>query len=680
MKRLEKLYKPPCDLTMYDNEEYENNPLLKFRLKDVHDRRHFELLKRRAAKVKMRLCRQPIDDLSPIRPREEKYYIDNIKRHVREIPVPKMLRKTEFKIKSYCPPRLKQMYPDLVNKYMAEVHENYDKLMKVFSMKKILKNPEFDDEDPKDFQFEKPDMRFKNQGRTSRYSVYLANRRRLKTNLILIKPYISCVLQISELNFPEIITDFADFNGDPKENSKKLNEDLGINIKDVMTKIKRSLDMNSMSVKGKWHFKIYAILKKNFRKRVITAAQWPRVAKCCEGLMNRQLNVLKIRNLNYLTEVLLMPRKIPHLLIRLECSANALDINPSFKSIFESYVDIATDIRNIGDNLEPLEYVDPYFSRDKKDNLRVELSDIYFNEYCDRMRHCLVVTYTPVMRLLQEYKEKYFILYGIEALNDLHDFLSEPRTFDEYFEKIELYFKFVNMLRSEPERHFFDVAILNTGPAMITLRELTKSHIDRVTQNIIIEHMKEEQEICRIFEEIKEIALKIPRSTEELLAGADFMIHIKTEKIPEMRERIVTCVRIGIEIVSLMEMSKEHMDLTIETISWLTKIYDVMDQNATLHEQYKFIFEEHLQDVVKKLNEDLADIIPKMSVIDDMSDESKLSDYYIHLQNFMDQLKTLDDYVVWINKEEKLFKIPLTKYPNLETLTDYVYPFATLMK
>lgn len=680
MKRLEKLYKPPCDLTMYDNEEYEKNPLLKFRLKDVQDRRHFELLKRRAAKVKMSLCRQPIKDLSPIRPREQKYYIDNIKRHVREIPVPKMLRKTEFKIKSYCPTRLKQMYPDLVNKYMAEVHENYDKLMKVYSMKKILNNPEFDDEDPKDFQFEKPDMRFKNQGKTSRYNVYLANRRRLKNNLILVKPYISCVLQISELNFPEIITDFAAFNGDPKENMKKLNEDIGLHIKDLMSKMKRSIDVNSASVKAKWHYKIYAILKKNFRKRVITSTQWPKVVKCCEGLMNRQLNVLKIRNLNYLTEVLLQPRKIPHLLIKLECHSNTLDLNPSFNNIFESYVDISTDIRNIGDNLEPLEYVDQYFSRDKKDNLRVELNEIYFKEFCDRLRNCLVVTYTPVMRFLEEYKDKYFILYSIEALNDLKDFLSEPRTFDEYFAKIELYFKFVNLLRSEPERHFFDVAVLNTSPAVASLRELTEAHIDRVTENIIIEHMKEEREICRIFEDIQEIAVKIPRSTEELLTGAEYMIHIKTEKIPEMRERIVTCVKIGIEIVSLMEMSKEHMDLTIETISWLTKIYEVMDINASLHEQYKFIFEEHLQDVVKKLNEDLAAMVPKMSVLDDMSDESKLNDYYIQLQNFMDQLKTLDDYVVWINKEEKLFKIPQTKYPNLDTLNDFVYPFATLMK
>ena len=158
------------------------------------------------------------------------------------------------------------------------------------------------------------------------------------------------------------------------------------------------------------------------------------------------------------------------------------------------------------------------------------------------------------------------------------------------------------------------------------------------------------------------------------------MIYVKTVEMHGLRDRIQSCLKVGTDLVSLTTMSTEHIELTIRTINWLSEIYDVFDMNASQHEAYKFIFEEHLQEVTKKLVTDLADMIPKMAVIDDMSDTEKFRDYYLLLENYMEQLRVLDDYVEWINKEEKLFKVPQTKYPNLETLKDYVFPFAALMK
>lgn len=187
-------------------------------------------------------------------------------------------------------------------------------------------------------------------------------------------------------------------------------------------------------------------------------------------------------------------------------------------------------------------------------------------------------------------------------------------------------------------------------------------------------------EICDEFEKIKYKALEIPKSTEELIESAEYMINVKKEKIAELTDRIQYCLQVGTNIVELTEMSKYHFDLTIKTINWIKDINEICDYNASQQEQFKFTFEEHLQEVIKKLNVDIEELLPKLAVIDDMSRPDKFRDSYILLQNYIDQLKTFDDYVAWINKEEKLFKIAQTEYPTLEVIKTFVYPFAELMK
>lgn len=127
-------------------------------------------------------------------------------------------------------------------------------------------------------------------------------------------------------------------------------------------------------------------------------------------------------------------------------------------------------------------------------------------------------------------------------------------------------------------------------------------------------------------------------------------------------------------------MSKEHLNLQITTINWFKNINEIFEQNASLFENYKFQFEEHLQYVTKKLNEDIAELIPNLSIIDDMSETEKFRDYNRILSDYIDQLKCFDDYVKWINKEEKLFKFPITHYEILEVTKSFVIPFAQLMK
>lgn len=133
-------------------------------------------------------------------------------------------------------------------------------------------------------------------------------------------------------------------------------------------------------------------------------------------------------------------------------------------------------------------------------------------------------------------------------------------------------------------------------------------------------------------------------------------------------------------ILDLAQLTEDHFNLQISTIHWLNEIQNIFEQNASQFEMYKNQFEEHLEEVTKKLTQDIDELLPKLAIIDDMCDTTKLRGYYATLEEYLQQIKCFEDYIYWINKEEKLFKLPISQYPIVELLKGYVKPFAELIK
>lgn len=127
-------------------------------------------------------------------------------------------------------------------------------------------------------------------------------------------------------------------------------------------------------------------------------------------------------------------------------------------------------------------------------------------------------------------------------------------------------------------------------------------------------------------------------------------------------------------------MQPEHEALQIEMVRWFNNMKDLFEKNASLFEGYKSTFEEHLQTVRSKLADDLAAIVPKLNVINDMCETDKFRDYQHQLNTFTAQLRCFVDYIAWVNKEERLFKITASKYDVLDELRNYVEPFGVLMR
>ncbi|XP_055621192.1 dynein axonemal heavy chain 12 [Toxorhynchites rutilus septentrionalis] len=662
-RRLAKLHKPCDKLDKYDNEPYMQNPLLNLFLSEVKERRHYSFIQRKAAAEKVKLCRRKTEDLDDVIPKPESYYADQLREHAKRAPVPKMLAKTEEKILSYVPKRLRQQYPAALTAYMVDVHADFDKVMKAFSCQKIFK-PGPDDYVPPRDKFE-----FKRLGRTKNYKSFLKNRAIIQKNLLIPHPFIRCIIHYSYTDLPPTLNDYTKY---------RMKEEITLN--ELRDMAKKELQVANNFIAQEWYPKITRILKKHYERRTLPKSMWPKVINCAYNLINRQLTELKLHTIDHLKKAVLNVHKIPQMKIIAICD-EGLDLFPSLNDIFSVYQNAIEDIAAVGSRLEPLEnMIDGQSFVPKTSFMKVGVGEITLREAHSELQIALEKTFEPLASYLRDLQEQFERLISRETREELDEFLSESRSFEEYLQKIDEFQVYNEKIKNMVMKEYFYVAIVNQSDAIGSLRKIVREYIERVAMNIAVEHRREGERICKEFEEIKDRALETPTSTEQLMANGEYMTRAKTEVIEELREKIQATMRIGAYLVELLELPPDHMDVQVKSINWYFRIQAVFDVNSTNFEAYKFQFEEKLQEVTKQLNEKMEEMIPNISIINDMTETEKFRDYVMLLQGYIDQIFVFEDYVKWINKEEVLFKFPKSQYPVLEAIKTFIVPFYKLIR
>lgn len=577
-------------------------------------------------------------------------------------PIPRMLNSIENKITSYVPKRLRNLYPDITKEYMDEVHQDFHKIMKAYSLNLILKPREGDFIPPRD------DFNFKRLGKTEKYSEFLKNRKKIKEILMIPLPVIRCILHYSTTDFPFILNDYS-----------KYRKEGEISLQEFINQSRKDLNENSLFLIKEWYPKILKIFKKYYNRNCYPKKSWPKIFSCASGIIKRQIVDVKIRTINHLIEVILDRERIPFLKINAVCD-HELDLHPNLNNIFAAYSDIVDDLSQLCSNLNPLEtQIDPELRLFKND-YTTNLTSVCLEEMQIKLKQSLEIAYTPLVDYLIEVRDEYKGLYLYQVDEQLEDFLADPHTFDEYLQKVDHFRDYITKLKNLVQNEIFDIALINQYVAIQSLREIASNYIDRITINIVQTHTKEDEDICLSFKKIKDKALEIPRTTEQLLENGEYMVKVKTVEMNLLQERIEESLKLNTVLIELTELPPENLQLGITTINWFNGMKDIFEMNASSFETYKFQFEEHLQEATKKLNEDIDDLFPNICVIDDMSDPGRLHEYRYLLQNIIDKVVIFDDYVKWINKEEILFKFPKSQYAVLEGIKEYVFPFNNLIK
>lgn len=497
----------------------------------------------------------PIDIEEDAIPILEAHYVARIRHLTDKTHIPKMCKPTERKLLSYVPMRLRKKYPNIVSKYMTDVHADYDKIMKAYSIQKILKPA------PGDYIPPRISFAFQHLGQTDRYNVYLQNRAKLAKFLLIAYPFIRSILNYSKTDFPVILNDYGAYRVDDR--GKKLL----LNLVDFGKLVAKDLEENALFLKKGWYPKIVRIMKKYYGRHVVPPRLWPRIFTCAKGLINRQITDLKIQTFQHINDVLLRPTLVPYLKLELVCRTNTIDLCPTFKEIYETYRCIFNDIAKVGQYLPLLELqIDSKEFEVNSDcnYMKVEIETRYMKEAYERLHETLRQAYAPLLDYVDDFRTQYYGLFGNETRIELTSFLATPQSFEDYLAKIDVFNVFIDALRCQAQNEFFDMATVHQTKAITGLRIIAQDYILEITKNIVAAHRNDCAAICDLFKVIRDHAIEVPTTTEMLLANGEYMLEAKTKEMLVLQGRIQENLRVK------LKMSIMKMFLTFLFIDWWT--------------------------------------------------------------------------------------------------------------
>nr|CAD7589258.1 unnamed protein product [Timema genevievae] len=383
------------------------------------------------------------------------------------------------------------------------------------------------------------------------------------------------------------------------------------------------------------------------------------------------------KTIDHLLEVTTDHYKVPYLKIDLYYEDTGIEMSPSKNEIYSLYHNITNSIASLAQSLPPLEtWVDV---KTNKKVLKIKLSDQYLNHAHAVLETNLDQLLAPIFDYTRQMEDTFDALYDESLIAEIKDFIRAEPTFDQCCEKIRFFQEYLGKISSLVMNQYFNAGRVCQNDVIKNLREFAQSFIDDILKYLVTRHRAENERICGVFSEVMRRAFKVPQSTEELMAMGEYMLHANTKLMEELKAANIQQLHFLARLMDLVTLDPEHVRLNAKTVHWLQMIQPIFKQNATRFEQFKFEFESNLAQKTEQLNKQLDDLGPRLVILNLMDEANNVDDYVQHIMKLLRKMNVFDQQVTWINKEEALFKFPLSTYPELDELKNIIFPFSRLV-
>lgn len=451
-------------------------------------------------------------------------------------PIPVISKQICRKIENTIPKRFNQKYAASIKSFMSDVSNHYNETIKAFNIHRFGSHqPEVENVDESSTAF-----RFKQSGRTEYHSKFLRNRRILSSSLFTPYPFIRFILHSSHQRFPQVLLDFSGYR------KTKSGIRVWLTLDEFERQALRDLETNAIFLREEWYPKCVQILAKHYRQRSHRAPLWPRIFNCAKGLINRQINQLKLNTFEHIFTIMRQRAKMPPLQFQAIYTNGHIALNPPYIEISRSFQRILKSVAAVGTKCPPLEpLIDRHAYVTNENYLKIELGDVTFNEILRKLDVELHACYEPILQYVESLGVEFYDLYGDETRQTITNALDDIKSIDCYFEQITDFHRYISIIQKTARNRIFDNAIIDQHKALIGLRTIAHDFIDEIVQRIVDEHQNDCQRICDWFGSVRKRALEAPKSTEALLDNGEFMLEMKNKKIGEIQDHILKNLQVN---------------------------------------------------------------------------------------------------------------------------------------
>ncbi|NXH14929.1 DYH12 protein, partial [Bucco capensis] len=495
---------------------------------------------------------------------------------------------------------------------------------------------------------------------------FIQAKKKVLSKLHILHPIMKTLLDFGCAAFSNfLIVDLSSFRLKGPVGCESLKTDVSLSCSKVEEKI-----LNT------WYQKVTGLFSQKAALSSIKLDQVDSFYDCVAILMSNQMKELLGRTAEAFVKLFDPEDKscLPLFKMKLALDEEKMQFYPSFQDLEEAVLLI---VNRIGQTLQNIQTI-PSWLMGGTTTLDTELPSHVMEWATSTLKKSLRDNLEGPKAYFENYVEKYGWLVDGTAQARVERFEAEEHSFDEYTAFIDEFFTHKKEILSLPEvAHFPMIHLhcedLNQGLAS-NADTFAKMLIDRIVAN----YREENEKICREFEAIKEHALKIPETTEEMVETIAYIKMVKTKGIQDLLLRIQESGRQMIYFLDVFLFDPEDIALNTTVLLWPKNIKPIFDEHDDLIEQSKCKREQELLNKCEKLMVEVDKLQRSVMELEEYSELDYMQQYVADLRALQKRIQEADETVVVINKEETLLERNLSEFPLLNNLKLDIEPYQKL--
>ncbi|XP_029579694.1 dynein heavy chain 12, axonemal isoform X2 [Salmo trutta] len=496
---------------------------------------------------------------------------------------------------------------------------------------------------------------------------FVRSRKEIKENLHILHPVMRIILDIGYGAFSHLLlVDLTDCRSTGPVACESLKHKLAVECERIEERI-----MNT------WFPKVIHLLTSRDMLQGVRPEKLDSFYNCVSTLISNQLRSLVERSVEDFVS-LFDPCNVYQLpLFRMDLTFDdeKMEFYPSFQDLEESVLEILNLITN---TMQKVQTVQSWLAEANSSVIDARLADHVLLWAQTTIRSAIRKNLEEPYKHFQNYVDNYDWLVNGTAQGIVDRFVEEEHSFDEYTEKVEEFCVLSKEIVSLPAIAHFAMVRLDCEELKQGLAKTAKTFAQILLEKLITNHREHSLQICQEFENIKEKALKVPETTEDMTDMIAYIGHAKTKGIEELNAKIMETHHRLNYLLDVHIFDPEDLELNSTVLIWPQNIYPVFDLNDEVMLKAKQKGEQELLSRRERLMLELEKLGRRMEEFAECSELDMMQQYVTDVRTVQKRLQDAEEAIDFINKEETLYKWDLSSYPVVEVIKESIEPYQKL--
>ncbi|XP_052396332.1 dynein axonemal heavy chain 12 [Carassius gibelio] len=598
---------------------------------------------------------------------ERKQYINYLflKECVEQSPVAPFQQQWLDAMVARVPHRLRQGpgRQELLEDICKEVSETYLRVMTKHRVNTVLKNPQGTDTASQESNRSAEILDFSCPWHDS----FVQSRKEMQKNLHILHPVMKSVLDICYSTFSHLLLiDLSDCRSTGPVDCESLKNKVAVECERVEDRLMKS-----------WFPKVIHLLTSKDTLQKVKPKKLDSFYNCASTLLSNQLKALVERSAVAFTSLFdsLNISKLPLFKMDLIFDDEKMDFYPNFHDLEEAVLEIANLISN---TMQRVQTVQSWLAEGNISVVDAKLPDHVQMWAQTSLRNAVRINLDGPAKHFQGYVDSYDWLVNGTAQAQVEKLLEEEHSFDEYTKQVERFRDLSQEISGLPSLMHFDMVRLDCEELKQGLAKKANTLSETIVGKLVSSHRQCSLHICEEFEAIRDRALKVPETTEDMIEMITYIDQVKTKGIEELNNNIMEAQHQMNYLMDVHIFDEELLELNATVVLWPQNIYPIFDQSDEVMEEAKQKGQQELNVRREKLLLELEKVGRRMEEFAQCSELDMMQQYASDVRTVQKRIQDIEESIVFINKEEALYKWDQTTYPEVEVIKESIEPYQKL--